>query len=75
MLAIITGKFAGGPGSRKGIIIGELATQFNFTSLNIENIIFDHLANKLSIAEHQCLNIQKLIEVFFSKKFLKVKLF
>uniref|UniRef100_A0A0K0EGF2 Uncharacterized protein n=1 Tax=Strongyloides stercoralis TaxID=6248 RepID=A0A0K0EGF2_STRER len=52
----------GGPGSLKGLITQELGTEFEFTTINIEDIIFNYLPNKVANTVNSIVEIQQLLK-------------
>uniref|UniRef100_A0AC35U756 Adenylate kinase n=1 Tax=Rhabditophanes sp. KR3021 TaxID=114890 RepID=A0AC35U756_9BILA len=52
----------GGPGSLKGLLTQELATVFDFTTINIEEIIFNYLPNKVANTISTTIEIQQLLK-------------
>lgn len=56
-------EFAGGPGSQKGVLIEELVKEFDFMSVNVEDIVFNYLPNKLANTVENSVEIQELLKV------------
>ncbi|CEF60139.1 Adenylate kinase/UMP-CMP kinase family and P-loop containing nucleoside triphosphate hydrolase domain-containing protein [Strongyloides ratti] len=52
----------GGPGSLKGLITQELGTEFEFTTINVEDIIFNYLPNKVANTVNSIVEIQQLLK-------------
>uniref|UniRef100_A0A1I7UDD0 Adenylate kinase n=1 Tax=Caenorhabditis tropicalis TaxID=1561998 RepID=A0A1I7UDD0_9PELO len=50
--------FSGGPASQKGSIIEELTSSFNFTSISVEDIVFQYLPSRLAGTGTQISDIQ-----------------
>jgi hypothetical protein len=65
--------FSGGPGSLKGNLTQELAHDYNFITLNVEEIVFSYLPVKLAHTVSNTVEVQDAIKVvivrspFFSK--------
>ena len=55
--------FSGGPGSQKGVLTQELAHEFEFTLINIEDIVFSYLPNKVANTVSSIVEIQELLKV------------
>ncbi|TMS38230.1 hypothetical protein L596_004999 [Steinernema carpocapsae] len=51
----------GGPGSQKGIITQELVQEFEFVSINIEDIVFSFIPNKVANTVETVSEIQELL--------------
>ncbi|EFO87437.1 hypothetical protein CRE_03560 [Caenorhabditis remanei] len=51
----------GGPASQKGSIIEELTSSFNFTSISVEDIVFQYLPSRLSGTGTQIKDIQEAL--------------
>ena len=56
---------SGGPGSKKGKMVYDIAQVFGFNTLNVENIILDELAKKLDEPDpcRRTAQISQLIKV------------
>ncbi len=54
---------SGGPGSQKGLLIEELVHEFHFTSINVEDIVFNYLPNKVANTVENIVEIQDLLKV------------
>ena len=54
---------SGGPASQKGSIIEELTSSFNFTSISVEDIVFQYLPSRLSGTGTQIKDIQEALRV------------
>uniref|UniRef100_A0A1I7X7G7 Adenylate kinase n=1 Tax=Heterorhabditis bacteriophora TaxID=37862 RepID=A0A1I7X7G7_HETBA len=52
----------GGPGSQKGMIIEELIHHFDFVSINVEEIIFTYLPNKVANTVETTAEIQDMLK-------------
>uniref|UniRef100_A0A0K0FH46 Uncharacterized protein n=1 Tax=Strongyloides venezuelensis TaxID=75913 RepID=A0A0K0FH46_STRVS len=52
----------GGPGSYKGLLTQELGTEFEFTTINIEDIVFNYLPNKVASTVNSIVEIQQLLK-------------
>uniref|UniRef100_A0A9J2P288 Uncharacterized protein n=1 Tax=Ascaris lumbricoides TaxID=6252 RepID=A0A9J2P288_ASCLU len=52
----------GGPGSQKGVLIEELVKEFDFMSVNVEDIVFNYLPNKLANTVENSVEIQELLK-------------
>uniref|UniRef100_A0A914XMU3 Uncharacterized protein n=1 Tax=Plectus sambesii TaxID=2011161 RepID=A0A914XMU3_9BILA len=52
----------GGPGSQKGLLIEELVHEFEFTSINVEDIVFNYLPNKVANTVENIVEIQELLK-------------
>ena len=55
--------FSGGPGSQKGVLTQELAHEFEFTLINVEDIVFSYLPNKVANTVSSIVEIQELLKV------------
>lgn len=53
----------GGPGSQKGVLTQELAHEFDFTLINIEDIVFSYLPNKVANTVADISEIQEMLRV------------
>uniref|UniRef100_A0A914Z416 Adenylate kinase n=1 Tax=Panagrolaimus superbus TaxID=310955 RepID=A0A914Z416_9BILA len=51
----------GGPGSQKGVLTQELAHEFDFTLINIEDIVFSYLPNKVANTVADISEIQEML--------------
>uniref|UniRef100_A0A0N4ZAT0 Adenylate kinase n=1 Tax=Parastrongyloides trichosuri TaxID=131310 RepID=A0A0N4ZAT0_PARTI len=52
----------GGPGSLKGLLTQELGTEFEFTTINIEDIVFNYLPSKVANTVKSIVEIQQLLK-------------
>lgn len=62
---IIKKCFLGGPGSLKGILTQELAQEFEFIIISVEDIVFSYLPNKVANTVESIVEIQELIRVTY----------
>ncbi|VDM38056.1 unnamed protein product [Toxocara canis] len=56
--------YPGGPGSQKGVLIEELVKEFDFVSINVEDIVFNYLPNKVANTVENSVEIQELLKSF-----------
>ncbi|KHN81874.1 hypothetical protein Tcan_12754 [Toxocara canis] len=54
--------YPGGPGSQKGVLIEELVKEFDFVSINVEDIVFNYLPNKVANTVENSVEIQELLK-------------
>ncbi|VDK41716.1 unnamed protein product [Anisakis simplex] len=54
--------FFGGPGSQKGVLIEEMVKEFNFVLINVEDVVFNYLPNKLANTIENSVQIQDLLK-------------
>lgn len=57
--------FLGGPGSLKGVLTQELSQEFEFVTINVEDIVFSYLPNKVANTVKTIVEQQELIRVSF----------
>jgi hypothetical protein len=55
--------FSGGPGSMKGLITQDLAHEFDFITINAEEIVFSYLPNKVANTVTNTVEMQTLMKV------------
>lgn len=63
----------GGPGSQKGTLMQELAQEFDFVTISVEDIVFTYLPSKVANTVKNTVEMQELLKVSFI--YVKRKIF